>query len=129
MSTSLIDTLPPTDEIDLSNDGLPSKPMTLTITNVEKQESNGNERIAITYEASELPFPVTIRYWTKHTNENAQRAGRGALKRVSLAAIKSPKFSPSLLLNRQIIGTPSEDGSGFPRINSIKAVDGSDVTE
>lgn len=119
--------LPPTDEIDLSNDGIPSKPMLLTITDVEKQESNGNERIQLTFEGDELPFAHKIRYWTRHTSEQAQRAGRGALKRVTVAATGSPKFSPSALLGRQIIGTPGEDDRGFPTLKSVKSPSGVEV--
>lgn len=97
----------------------------LTITDfevVEKEEGKTAHRI--TFESSELPFPVRKNYWFQHPNQQAQSIGRAELKKIALAATGSARYNTTSLLNQQIIGSVSEDAAGFPQVKRVKRVNG-----
>lgn len=112
----------PSDEIDLSGDGVVEKEALFTITDVKLEEPTaGNTRYAITFSSDESDFPITERFWTAHSNPKAARAGRAQLKAVTKAATGSDKFSPSSILSQQLYATP-RDKDGFAHLTKFRSV-------
>jgi hypothetical protein len=78
--------------MDFTNDGLPTgKDHTWTITEADEVEKENGKQWVFKFESETVPIPVTIREWLSHTNETAQRIGRGKIKQILTGVLGRPE--------------------------------------
>lgn len=133
MSDENTELMQPQDEYDFSGDGEPERELEFTVTGFERKETEDknddtilNIRHEFTLESDDLPFPIRMSEWSKHTNEKAQAIGRGNLRRLALAATKgeSAKYDAegAPIVGSRIKATIYEDNAGFRRVKRPKPV-------
>lgn len=105
---------------DFSADGLPVGDHTWTITDTEEVEKENGKQWSVEFTSETAPFPIKVREWVSHTNETAQRIGRGNLKKIGIAAIGQPKYSLPQLKGLKVVAKLSEDKDGFARLSGFK---------
>lgn len=110
------------EEFDFSGDGLPSGEKEFTITNLEVDQKDNGVQHVLTFENSDVGFPIPVGYWVEHTNPKAARAGRGNLKRIAQAALGQPKYTKASIEGTKVMATLREDDQGFARIEKFKPV-------
>src|SRR5690606_18250770 len=100
------------------------------ITNVEVEDKDNGRQIIVTFENNDvLPYPVRERYWLTHTNEDAQRIGRGGIKRLFKAVYGSPRGSINGLRGNRVRAHVREDADGFPRLSRFRQVQENGLAE
>lgn len=106
---------------DFTNDGLPvGKDHAWTITEATENEKENGKQWVLKLESETVPVAVYVREWISHTNETAQRIGRGNLKKIFIGVLGQPKGSLAQLRGAKVTARLSEDKEGFARLSAYK---------
>lgn len=107
---------------DFSKDGFQPVTGDFTLVSYETDTKENGVRAVLEFENPELPFPVKISEWLKHSNETAQRIGRGNLKKLATALTGQPSFPPAgPSIGSKLSAELYEDDKGFRRFRKLKA--------
>lgn len=127
MAHDLLDTA---EEIDLTNDTAVERiTAVFTVVSVEQKESqteNGSGKYeAITVESDDLPFPITLRYFTEYESatgkdSNWVKQQRGMLKNLAKAIFGEPRWNRSLAEGKSFTATTKDDGQGRATLTGFR---------
>ena len=110
------------DELDLENEStITPQRANFEVTDVEILEKENGKLARVEFSNLDvLPYPISETFWLRHTNEKAQKIGRGGLKRLFKAAFGEPKGTVANLMGLTISGWVKEDANGYTRLSSFQ---------
>lgn len=115
------------EEIDLSGEGLQEGRYIFLVDGYEVIEKPNGVLHQFTFVNDEaLPFgSLDQGFWFTHSNEDAQRIGRGQLKRLVRSATGQVKYNSRTgtpVIGRNVSAVLYEDDNGFMRLKGFRAV-------
>ena len=123
------------DEMDFTNDGIQGQRAVFQITRATRQRKNGGDILAVLqYTALDneiVGFPITETYWLAHSNPQAEKIGRGNIKKVFNALFGAPTGPFNDLVGKYVsmwLKEAKKDGRatvGSPQAVSADAIAGS----